>query len=263
MGMPQYRYLYGPVASWRLGSSLGIDPISASQKICTYDCTYCQLGRTHVFTDKRREFVAVEGLIREIEMLPSGHIDFLTFSGRGEPTLANNLGKMIRAIKEISSRRIAVITNASLMDRTAVCEDLNVADYVLAKFDTSNLDTFWAINRPMRTIQLNNIFEALKNFKFYYKGKFALQIMFTALNIDEAVRLAHCAKEIAPDEIQINTPLRPCAEKPIGKDAMLSVVRRFHEVCGKEIPVMNVYERGKEKIRPFSWAATTKRRGKI
>ena len=38
------RYLFGPVHSRRLGLSLGIDVVP--MKTCTFNCIYCQLGRT-------------------------------------------------------------------------------------------------------------------------------------------------------------------------------------------------------------------------
>ena len=103
MGMSKsgYRYIYGPVSSWRLGRSLGVDPISAKEKICTFDCVYCQLGRTKTFSSERREFVRIKDVIHEIQTLPLPPIDYITFSGAGEPTLAKNLGGMIKAVKHL------------------------------------------------------------------------------------------------------------------------------------------------------------------
>ena len=51
----QYRYVFGPVPSRRLGRSLGVDLVPF--KTCTYDCIYCQLGRTTVKTQKRVSYV--------------------------------------------------------------------------------------------------------------------------------------------------------------------------------------------------------------
>ena len=60
-------YIYGPVPSWRLGSSLGIDPVSGTEKVCTFDCVYCQLGKTKKITDQRRKFISVSEIIEELE----------------------------------------------------------------------------------------------------------------------------------------------------------------------------------------------------
>ena len=81
-----YRYIYGPVSSWRLGISLGIDPISGKEKICSFDCIYCQLGKTKFFSKKRKIFIPAERIIKEIYLLPPLKIDYITFSGSGEPT---------------------------------------------------------------------------------------------------------------------------------------------------------------------------------
>jgi len=97
----KYKYIYGPVDSWRLGRSLGVDLISRDDKICTFDCVYCQVGKIATFSDRREVFVPTEEIIGEIKSLPSLEIDYVTFSGRGEPTLAENLGEVIREIKKM------------------------------------------------------------------------------------------------------------------------------------------------------------------
>src|SRR3989338_10882611 len=115
-----YKYIYGPVYSWRMGTSLGIDPVTAKGKICNFDCIYCQLGRTAKFHTQREEFVSVDAIMAEIGSLPPIHIDYYTFSGRGEPTLARNLGEMIRALRARGKCKVAVITNAALIGQKGV-----------------------------------------------------------------------------------------------------------------------------------------------
>ncbi len=115
------KYVYGPVQSWGMGKSLGIDPLSDRVKICNLDCIYCQLGKTRELTAERRDYVPAsviaEEIVRFFDAAPrrdpaiADNIDFLTFSGRGEPTLAGNLGEMIRAVRHIRKEKIAVITN--------------------------------------------------------------------------------------------------------------------------------------------------------
>ncbi len=115
-----YKYIYGPVSSWRLGSSLGVEPISEDKKYCSFDCIYCQLGRTAVLSDERRNFISTFDLVKEVNTLPAIEIDYITFSGTGEPTLAKNLGEMINAVKQIRKERIAILTNSSLLDKLDV-----------------------------------------------------------------------------------------------------------------------------------------------
>jgi len=87
--------IYGPVPSWRLGKSLGIDLLSAKGKTCCFDCVYCQLGRTLHLLTERRQFVSLEHLAEELESVKGLDIDYVTFSGMGEPALASNLGEAI------------------------------------------------------------------------------------------------------------------------------------------------------------------------
>ncbi|MDD5655136.1 MAG: radical SAM protein, partial [Candidatus Omnitrophica bacterium] len=130
-----FKYIYGPVPSWRLGSSLGIDPVSKGRKICSFDCVYCQIGKAGLFIKERKRFIDTGEIIAELAGLPPLKIDYLTFSGAGEPTLAENLGEMIKAVKAIRPEPIAVITNGSLMTQADVRQELALADFVIAKLD--------------------------------------------------------------------------------------------------------------------------------
>jgi len=254
----KYKYIYGPVPSWRLGSSLGIDPISAEGKICSFDCIYCQLGKTKLLRDERKIFVPTEKIIEELNSLPPLKIDYITFSGTGEPTLAKNLGDMIRSIKKIKNNKIAVLTNSSLIDRKDVQDDLLLADFVVAKLDASSQKTFELINKPMEKIKFRSIVQAIKNFRKIYKGRLALQSMFVEDNKIEALGIAKIAKEIRPDEMQINTPLRPCSVKPLSKTE-LEVIEKYFE----GLKTASVYKAEKKKIRSVSDEDTLRRRGKI
>jgi len=212
-----WRYIYGPVASWRLGASLGIDPVSQKEKVCTFDCLYCQLGKTGIFKDEPEVFTPAREIIREIETLPPLEIDFITFSGRGEPTLAANLGEMIQAIRRM----------------------------------------FRKMNNPMKTIRFEKTVEALREFRKLYRGKLALQIMFTGDNESSATEIVRAARTICPDEVQINTPLRPCRVKPLPPES-LAVLRRFF----RGLTTVSVYETHHKEVRALSSDATLRRRGK-
>lgn len=262
MSENNFRYVYGPVSSWRLGSSLGIDPISAKEKICSFDCLYCQLGKTAVLTNERRVFVPTQSLIEEITGIPFPPLDYITFSGAGEPTLAKNLGAMIRAIRKIRREKIAVITNSSLLNRRDVQTDLLLADFVLAKLDAGIEETFQKINRPLPDLNLRTIVSALKGFRSLYKGRLALQIMFTTINEKDSREIAQLAAEIHPDEIEINTPLRPCALDPLAEPLLSRIEKQFLDFCGGGVPIINVYKATKKTVMPISAPNTLRRRGK-
>jgi len=252
----KYRYIYGPVSSWRLGSSLGIDPISCEEKICTFDCVYCQVGAKGVSSNKREIFVSTQKIAEEIKGLPSLKIDYITFSGRGEPTLAKNLGDMIKEIKKIRKEQIAVITNSSLMDRSDVKEDLYLADFVMAKLDAHSEELFRKINNPMKPMDLKKIVKGLRDFRAGYKGKLALQIMFIEENKAYARELAQIAREINVFQVQINTPLRPCGVRPLGKEG-LDIIKKYFEGMN----ICSPYEAERKKVDSFSRGDTSKPRG--
>jgi wyosine [tRNA(Phe)-imidazoG37] synthetase (radical SAM superfamily) len=252
-------YIYGPVYSWRLGYSLGIDPVSDRHKICNYDCPYCQLGRTAEYVTERRDFVPVEVILDEIEQVPpETEIDYYTFSGRGEPTLARNLGAMIHALKQRGcSQKIAVITNSSLMFLPEVRDDLMEADYVSAKLDAGTARGFEVIDLPVAGLDFATILDGMKMFRDAYRGVFALQVMFTAANIEEAGAIADVARQMRPDEVQLNTPLRACAEAPLSQEQMREIKKIF-----AGLPAVTVYERERKTAAAEKDRATIQRHGR-
>lgn len=234
------KYIYGPVSSWRLGVSLGVDIISKREKVCSFDCIYCQVGETDILTNKRQVFVSTNEVIGEVGDLKEIKIDYITFSGRGEPTLASNLGEVIREIKKIRKDKIAVITDSSLIDREDVRKDLSLADLVMAKLDACREEIFNKINRPLKGITFDKIIKGMKIFKSGFKGRLTLQIMFIDENRSCAKELARIAREIGPDEIQLNTPLRPCGVKPLSRED-LNVLRGYF----KGMNVISVYDKSR------------------
>jgi len=244
------------VASWRLGRSLGIDPISSEEKVCTFDCVYCQAGAKKASAQKRKVFVPTKAIIEEIKSLPRIKIDYVTFSGKGEPTLAKNLGEIIKEIRKIHKERTAIITNASLMDRQDVQEDLRLIDFVMAKFDACSEELLNRINRPEKGMKFERILKGINEFRIGYKGKFALQIMFVEDNKKRAYGLAEMARKINPDEVQLNTPLRPCPVKPLSKKDIDEIKKYF-----SGMNIVSVYDSVRKKTDPLDKEQTLKRRG--
>jgi wyosine [tRNA(Phe)-imidazoG37] synthetase (radical SAM superfamily) len=257
MSRPRFHYVYGPVPSWRVGNSLGVDVLSQKDKICSYDCVYCQLGRTGTLTASRKIYVPDEKIIQELESLPRMSIDYITFSGRGEPTLAENLGSLIMAVRKVRRESVAVITNASLIDRQEVRNELSHADFVITKLDASSRESFININRPCTGIEFDAIIAGMKEFRKDFKGKLALQVMFMRENAKEAEEIAGLVHDVYPDEVQINTPLRPCSIGPLGEEELSEI-----KLCFKDLNAISVYESRKKYVKPISDADTLKRRGK-
>ena len=260
MVLPAFKYIYGPVYSWRMGMSLGIDPLATDVKYCNFECPYCQLGGAREYGVERQVFVSPEALVAEIKALPRDcHIDYLTFSGNGEPTLAANLGALITAAKAARPGKVAVITNAVLAGSKEVQADLVLADLVLLKIDAGNEAGFRKVNLPAPGITLAGVIEGIKDFRKNYKGKTALQMMFVGHNKDQASAMAQIAREIMPDEVQLNTPLRPSPVKALTESEMAEVKKPFLSLG---LRVISVYEEEKKEYSPFDAGATVKRHGR-
>jgi len=251
--------LYGPVSSWRLGRSLGVDLVSTKGKTCSFDCIYCQLGRTVHPLAKRRKFVTMSRLAQELETVRNIAVDYVTFSGVAEPTLASNLGQAIELVKSVLGLPVAVLTNSSLMPREDVRRELSQADVVVAKMDAPNEELFRQINRPKIKSTLDEVLRAIKLFREEYRGKLALQMMFVEVNRGYAPEMARIAEELSPDEVQINTPLRPCAVKPLTPEEIAAIRQDFTGLKG----VVTVYEALKPEVTPLNLKETLQRRPKL
>ena len=258
------RYLYGPVASWRLGRSLGVDIISTAEKTCSFECVYCQLGRTVNKATKRRVFVPTAAIERELQALApfiEEITDVITFAGMGEPTLGANLGEVVDAIRRHTRKPIAILTNAALMTEPEVRVELKKLDVVIAKLDAPGQAIFEVVNRPVSAeIKLDEIIAGLKEFRREYRGRLCLQLMFVAANRDTGAELARIAAEIEPDEVQVNTPLRPCGVKPLSSEEMKQIEKQFANLK-PEIVVVSVYERMKPEVRAIDKGVVIRRRG--
>ncbi|KPL18808.1 MAG: hypothetical protein AMJ92_06155 [candidate division Zixibacteria bacterium SM23_81] len=213
--MKKNSYLYGPVVSRRLGLSLGVDVIPF--KVCSFDCIYCQLGHTTGKTVKRGSFYLPHLILKEIkDTLKSGTtMDYVSFSGSGEPTLNADLGKLIRRVKKMTEVPVAVITNGSLLWDRQIQEELLAADVVLPSLDAGTEATFQRVNRPHSSLNLERIVGGLVDFRARYKGRIRLEVMLLeGINSgpEELERIRKLLPRIEPDYIDLNTAVRPPAE---------------------------------------------------
>ena len=248
--------VYGPVASWRLGKSLGVDLICSECKICSFDCVYCQLERTEEITNQRREFVSIQRVNKEVEdALAITSPDVITFSGTGEPTLATNLDEAIDALRKITDIPLAILTNSSLMDHKDVQQTLAKLDIIVAKLDASNPELFKVVNQPAPGVEFESVIRGMKELRSNFSGTFALQIMFIEANKAYASDIATLSREINPDEVQINTPLRPCEVAPLSKEELMTIEKEF-----KGLNTINVYTSTRPKTDPLDKMELFKRR---
>jgi wyosine [tRNA(Phe)-imidazoG37] synthetase (radical SAM superfamily) len=209
-------FVFGPVPSRRLGFSLGVDIIP--RKYCSFDCIYCQVGKTTQKEVERRSF-SDPGLIvtQAVERAGEGRrIDFISLSGSGEPTLSADIGEIIRAIKRKTSIPLAVITNGSLLFREDVRRDIAAADVVLPSLDATGDAVFERINRPHPTLSFTQLVEGLRTFRRGYKGKIWLEIMLIKGINNDAEHIdifKQIVSRLSADKVQLNTIARPPLEE--------------------------------------------------
>lgn len=228
---------FGPVPSRRLGRSLGINNIPA--KTCTYNCVYCQAGETTRHERTRQVFydpAAIEAAVaNRLERLGAdGRPDVLTFVPDGEPTLDARLGEIIGRLKRFGVR-IAVVSNASLIDLPDVRRDLMDADWVSIKIDTLDEDHWRTINQPAEGLRLESILDGARAFARDYGGTLATETMVVAgINddVEEMGAVAAFLASLEPALPYLLVPTRPPAEgwvEPPAPDrlrAILAAMRR-------------------------------------
>jgi wyosine [tRNA(Phe)-imidazoG37] synthetase (radical SAM superfamily) len=228
-------YVYGPVASRRLGSSLGVDLIP--RKICDFDCIYCQLGKTTLKTTRRDAYVPAAVILEQLQQR-LGEIpkpDYITISGSGEPTLNSELGKIAEGIKRMSRLPLAIITNGSLLANGDVSRACAPADLVIPSLDAADEDTFEKINRPCRELSLSTIVDGLVSFRKKFKGGIWLEVFLVpGINSGEEQlnKLGLLIERIGPDKVQLNTATRPPAEafvRPLEKIRLEEIASRMVE----------------------------------
>jgi wyosine [tRNA(Phe)-imidazoG37] synthetase (radical SAM superfamily) len=244
--MKNYRFLYGPVPSRRLGRSLGVDLIP--YKYCTFDCIYCQLGKTTNKTVTRDRYISPEEILNEIKRFLNEEtfpIDYISLSGSGEPTLNSGIREVIEGIKRITKIPVAVITNSSLIYLDEVKKDVFNADLVLPSLDAVSLNIFNKINRPNKELSLNKIIEGLIEFRKIYKGIIWLEILFCkGINDreDEISNMIEVVEKINPDKIHLNTVIRPPTEKwakPVSHDEM----EKIRALFGSKASIISEFDR--------------------
>jgi wyosine [tRNA(Phe)-imidazoG37] synthetase (radical SAM superfamily) len=238
------KYIYGPVQSRRLGLSLGLSPIP--YKTCSFDCVYCQLGKTKYFTIQPQEYLPIKDILDELKTWLQNNsqeaqkLNYITFSGAGEPTLNIKFQELVSEIKKIISVPIAVITNASLLNSLLVRQALLGVDLLIPSLDAATTDVFQKIDRPHPSIKIEDIIEGLLNLEKEFKGRIWLEVMLVK-GINDDLRHIRKLKEVIdkinPDKIQLNSPVRTTAEPnilPVDKDKL----EKIKEILGDKAEII-------------------------
>jgi len=210
---------FGPAVSRRLGRSLGVEIVPA--KVCTFNCVYCEAGRTTRLTTERREYVPVDEILYDVRQRFDQGVkaDYVTITGAGEPTLHSGLAAIVDGIRRITRTPIAVLTNGSLLGERDVQKALAGVDLVVPSLDAGTDEEFHRVNRPASGFTVEALVTGMESFRARYKGQIWLEVLLVAglTDSEESVkRIARLAERIRPDRIQLNTVVRPPAEASAG-----------------------------------------------
>jgi wyosine [tRNA(Phe)-imidazoG37] synthetase (radical SAM superfamily) len=217
-----YKYLFGPVPSRRLGVSLGVDLVQA--KTCSLDCVYCESGKTTHLTLNRKPYIPPEMVIGELKkfLSSSPNLDYITFSGSGEPVLNSGIYDVVCFLKEnYPEYKTALLTNSTLFYQADVRKDVIDIDLIVASLDAVSPDVFMRINRPVPSLDPDMIISGLIELRKEFNHELWLEIFIVPGVNDtkkELEKLSDAADRIGADRIQINTLDRPGTEswvKPV------------------------------------------------
>lgn len=267
--------VYGPVPSWRFGRSLGIDVITPP-KTCTFNCVYCQLGRTMMPVaqpeELHRPLVGVDTVLTDLERtvrrIDLNTVDIITFSGTGEPTLHPELGTIANAVKQrIPALPLAILTNASLLHRPEVREHLAPFDVVVAKVDAGDDETFRRINRPVDVrLDVTTIIDSIRQLQRDFKGELALEVMLLSSEQGEVTnvegpplrRLVDAIRAVNPDVVHLGVPYRPTVQSFVQPPSQATIAKIAQELAGvlgeAKLWVYGVHDRRGTRV---SWLTQT------
>ncbi|MHA1582851.1 MAG: radical SAM protein [Candidatus Baldrarchaeia archaeon] len=238
--------IYGPVFSRRLGRSLGINILSQKCKWCSFDCVYCDYGRTDVHSidpgnlvDELPSPSEVESALRSF-LKKHVEVDFITFSGNGEPTLHPLFPEIVNVVKEVRDDlvphvKLAILSNASTLSRKSIRKAVLKLDAPIMKLDAGSEKFFHEVNRPCKDVSFNEVLNGLKNLgnviiqTMLFKGKIS-NVNDEALNL-----LIKRLREIKPRYVQVYTVDRPPAEpqiRKISETRLSEVAYRIREEVG-------------------------------
>lgn len=268
--MDKASHIFGPILSRRLGWSLGLDIVP--YKTCSYDCVYCECGKTNNLTIDKFSYIDPENIFKELseKLKTIKTLDYITFSGSGEPTLNKDFPYFVKELKKrFSKYKIALLTNTSTLIYDDVYEASLLCDLYVPSMDSVLNKSFININRPTKSFNLELIKEKLINFSKEFKNTMWVEVFF-AKDVNDSVQdieaLAQYLEQITCEKIQVNTIDRPGTEswvEPIDLATINLINQKFKNlkfefIAKKNVTNLNI-DKNKEQIKK-SILNTIKRR---
>ncbi len=207
--------IYGPIASKRLGRSLGINFSGSKRKLCNYNCVYCFYGSTKG-APQPDEFPSVDEIENAVRGALQSEIpaDWMTFSGNGEATTHPEFYEIVlRVIKQRDKYRpklpIALLSNGSGVLDPKVLSAIRLIDLPVLKLDAGDNRTFLKVNRPLeKSIILEELIEELRRLSL--TDRLTMQTVIfdgepcNALGTPNSNWIS-AIKHIQPDKLQLYT----------------------------------------------------------
>ncbi len=209
------KFIFGPVASRRFGTSLGID-LSPGKKQCNFDCLYCELAPA-LTVDVYSEVYRPDEIITELKQSLQEHpnTDVITLTANGEPTLYPYLDELIEKIDAIKgSKQTLILTNSATLSDPKTYQSLLALDQVKLSLDAVTPEIFKKIDRPHDGIDLDSLVESVIAFSQEYTGRLFIEVLFVkALNDtpEEIAAINRVLEQVSCERIDLGTIDRPPA----------------------------------------------------
>jgi len=161
------------------------------------------------------EYVKYDQVIAELKQFMSSKpkIDFITFSGSGEPTLNSRIGDVLDFVKtNYPDIKTALLTNGTLLFDKKLRAELLKADVILPSIDAASQAVFEKIDRPNSSLKIETYIQGLIDLRKEYKGNIWVEV-FLLKGFNDSKKelnlLKNAILKINPDSIQLNTLDRP------------------------------------------------------
>jgi wyosine [tRNA(Phe)-imidazoG37] synthetase (radical SAM superfamily) len=217
----QANIIYGPINSRRLGRSLGINLLPTDYKLCSFDCVYCHYGRTDVKTllPAEKHFPSVEQVLDAVAgaLRTYADVDYITFSGNGEPTLHPHFPTIASAVCRLRDElrpgvKLAILSNSTTVHLPHIREALTVFDAPIMKLDAGDPRTLACINRPASAVKLEHIVEGLKEIPGLIIQSVLVDGKVANIKGEPFEAWLSALSEIRPTQVQIYSTDRPVPE---------------------------------------------------
>ena len=235
--------VFGPIHSRRFGASLGINLLPLKNKVCNFNCIYCECGWTDLksfeinYIDSKSIISTIDNRFKELSKNKT-HIDSITFAGNGEPTMHPKFAIIIDAVIQLRNLylpgiKITVLSNSTLLGNQSVLDSLKKVDVKVMKLDAGTTDMLVKIDKPLSSKKIEWYIEKLKKLK----GELVIQTMFLKGYYDGAYidnttseelnAWVKALKDIKPKSVMIYTIDRETPAKLLEKIP----IKKLNEIC--------------------------------